>query len=76
LPDFFHCAWYWEYVFFLLLKSFGKVENASGDRRNPKFLGVGFPRELVLSACTYSIIKNKKCFAVEVDVFLAYECCF
>jgi hypothetical protein len=32
-----------------------------------------FERELVLSACTYSVIKNKKCFVVEVCVFSAYE---
>jgi hypothetical protein len=33
----------------------------------------GFPRELVLSACTYSVIKNKKCFVVKVGVFSTYE---
>jgi hypothetical protein len=57
----------------LLQKSLRKVDNASGDWRNQKFWEGVLPREFVLSACTYSVIKNKKYFAVEVGVFSAYE---
>ncbi len=56
-------------VFVLLQKSLGEGRECQCIQKGSEVFGGGFPRELVLSTCTYSVIKTKKILQMKFVCF-------